>query len=57
MFQRREVQYSEGEEFMRKKGISFFFETSAFNGQNIELVIQQRISTVNLLWIGLPRGR
>jgi len=34
----REVSYEEGESFMQENNISFFFETSALNGQNVETV-------------------
>ena len=32
------MSYEEGQNFMKNNQISFFFETSAINGQNIEKV-------------------
>jgi len=37
----REVPYEEGVEFMKLNDISYFFETSAQNGTNIELAFQE----------------
>ena len=38
MIIRREVTYEEGENFMKENNMHFFFETSALNGINVELV-------------------
>jgi len=38
MYCYRQVEYEEGVEFMKQYDIHFFFETSALNGTNIDLV-------------------
>jgi len=35
---KRQVKFEEGEAFMERNGISFFFETSALSGENIDKV-------------------
>lgn len=37
----RAVSYDEGVEFMKDNDISYFFETSAFNGKNIEMAFME----------------
>lgn len=35
---RRQVSFEEGKQWMEEKGLNLFFETSAKNNQNVELV-------------------
>lgn len=44
----RQVSYDEGVEFMKEQGLHFFFETSAQNGMNIEMVNSFREYSINL---------
>jgi len=37
---RREVSYEDGENFMKDNNMHFFFETSAFSGLNVDLVLE-----------------
>jgi len=42
------VPYQAGVDFMKEHNMHFFFETSAFEGKNVELVIQ-KILFLNLI--------
>jgi len=48
---KREVSYEEGEQFMKEKNIHYFFETSAYNGANVDFAFSEtaRLAFANLL--------
>jgi len=54
--QGREVSYDEGVEFMKENDISFFFETSAADGKNIELAFMEATGLTYLNYIKERRG-
>jgi len=47
----REVSYEEGESFMQENNVSFFFETSALNGQNVETAFVEATKLAFLRYI------
>mmetsp|Transcript_75744 Transcript_75744/g.88102 ORF Transcript_75744/g.88102 Transcript_75744/m.88102 type:complete len:220 (+) Transcript_75744:28-687(+) len=44
----REVEYSEGERFMRENNMNFFFESSALNSQNIQIAFKEAAKLIFL---------
>jgi len=52
----REVTYDEGVEFMKQNDLSFFFETSASDGKNIELAFMEATSLIYLNYVKDRKG-
>ncbi len=53
----RQVTYEEGVEFMKLNDFSYFFETSAFNGTNIELAFKEAAQLAYLRYLKENRGQ
>lgn len=53
----RKISYQEGEKFMEDNGISFFFETSALNGENIDKAFNEATKLAFLQYIRIDNHR